>query len=157
MDVDMSTDQTSSSALVRGRVRRFPRGQPFTLRRFDNLGLAYSVVGEAIAKLVRAGELERVFRGVYMRPKVSRFAGRVLPSADTTSISALSPRLLAPRSNQFRSDQASNTMAITASSMPRSTALDAKSHGDDVPERSRILAPAAPSGCPPAPPAVRLR
>lgn len=72
--------------LVRRRVKRFPKGYPFTLKRFDILGAtARGAVEKAIARMVQSSELERVCRGVYMRPKSSRFVGRVRPSPETVA------------------------------------------------------------------------
>ena len=68
--------------LVRRRVKRYPKGYPFTLKRFDLLGAtARGGVEKAIARMVRSSELERVCRGVYMRPKQSKYTGKnVRPS-----------------------------------------------------------------------------
>ena len=62
------------------RVRCLPKGQPFSIRRFAALGTR-GAVSKAIARLVSRGELERVHRGIYMRPKSSRYVARVRPSA----------------------------------------------------------------------------
>lgn len=62
------------------QVKYLPKGRPFSSRRFAGLG-SRSAVGKAIARLVSAGELERITRGIYMRPKISPYVGRVRPSA----------------------------------------------------------------------------
>ncbi|WP_092433600.1 DUF6088 family protein [Geopseudomonas sagittaria] len=62
------------------QVKYLPKGRPFSSRRFAGLG-SRSAVGKAIARLVIAGELERITRGIYMRPKISPYVGRVRPSA----------------------------------------------------------------------------
>jgi hypothetical protein len=78
----MNTGKVPVAQAVRTVVKRLPKGRPFSLRRFDKLGAsARGAVEKAIARLVDAGELERVYRGVYMRPKSTRFVGRVRPSA----------------------------------------------------------------------------
>ena len=68
------------STRIAQRVKRLPKGQPFSIRRFAALGTR-SAVSKAIARLVSRGELERVHRGIYMRPKSSRYVARVRPSA----------------------------------------------------------------------------
>ena len=68
------------STRIAQRVKRLPKGQPFSIRRFAALGTR-SAVSKAIAHLVSRGELERVHRGIYMRPKSSRYVARVRPSA----------------------------------------------------------------------------
>lgn len=61
------------------QVKYLPKGRPFSSRRFAGLG-SHSAVGKAIARLVSTGELERITRGIYMRPKISPYVGRVRPS-----------------------------------------------------------------------------
>ncbi len=39
-----------------------------------------AAVDKALSRLVESGGLERIVRGIYMRPKVSKYAGRVRPS-----------------------------------------------------------------------------
>ncbi|WP_455230432.1 DUF6088 family protein [Geopseudomonas aromaticivorans] len=62
------------------QVKYLPKGRPFSSRRFVGLG-SRSAVGKALARLVSAGELERITRGIYMRPKISPYVGSVRPSA----------------------------------------------------------------------------
>lgn len=61
------------------QVKYLPKGRPFSSQRFSGLG-SRSAVGRAIGRLVSAGELERITRGIYMRPKISPYVGRVRPS-----------------------------------------------------------------------------
>lgn len=70
----------SVAASIANRIKHMPKGKPFSIERFAQEGSRASVE-KAISRLVMAGVLERVFRGVYMRPKVSRFVGRIKPSA----------------------------------------------------------------------------
>lgn len=70
----------SVSTRVSQRVKRLPKGQPFCIRRFAKLGTS-GAVSKAIARMVNRGELERVHRGIYMRPKSSLYVARVRPSA----------------------------------------------------------------------------
>ncbi|WP_238474348.1 DUF6088 family protein [Pseudomonas cavernae] len=75
------TDRALSvSTRIAQRVKHLPKGQPFSIRRFAELG-ARGAVSKAIALLVNRGELERVYRGIYMRPKSSRYVARVRPNA----------------------------------------------------------------------------
>ena len=76
----LSTDQAQSvSARIAQRVKRLPKGQPFSIRRFTGLGTK-NAVSKAIARLVNRGELERVYRGIYMRPKPGRYVVRARPN-----------------------------------------------------------------------------
>ena len=63
--------------LVMQRVKRLRKGRPFSIRDFAELGTS-TAISKAVAKLVRRDELERVCRGIYMRPKYSQYSGRAL-------------------------------------------------------------------------------
>ncbi len=69
----MSTTET-----VRTRIRRLPRGKPFTSSRFLKHG-PRGAVDRALSRLVAEGEIERLARGVFVRPRKSRFVGTVMP------------------------------------------------------------------------------
>lgn len=67
---------------IANHIKYLPKGKPFTLDRFIEAGSRASV-DKALSRLVQAGTLERVTRGVYMRPKMSRYVGKVRPSPTT--------------------------------------------------------------------------
>lgn len=71
-----SHSEQSVSHLVTQRVKRLRRGRPFSIRCLAELGSS-SAISKAVAQLVRGGELVRVYRGIYMRPKTSQYTGRV--------------------------------------------------------------------------------
>ena len=71
-----SHSEQSVSHLVTQRVKRLRRGRPFSIRCLAELGSS-SAISKAVAQLVRGGELVRVCRGIYMRPKTSQYTGRV--------------------------------------------------------------------------------
>ncbi|WOI75553.1 DUF6088 family protein [Pseudomonas aeruginosa] len=71
-----SHSEQSVSHLVTQRVKRLPRGRPFSIRCLAELGSS-SAISKAVAQLVLRGELVRVYRGIYMRPKTSQYTGRV--------------------------------------------------------------------------------
>jgi hypothetical protein len=76
----LSTDKVQSvSVQVAQRVKRLPKGQPFSIRRFKGFGTK-NAISKAIARLVNRGELERVYRGIYMRPKPGRYVARARPN-----------------------------------------------------------------------------
>lgn len=70
----------SIAARIAQRIKYLPRGTPFSIERFTHEG-SRAAVDKALSRLTSAGQLERVARGVYMRPKISRYAGHVQPSA----------------------------------------------------------------------------
>lgn len=63
---------------IKQRVLRMQRGEPFTNTRFLKLG-SRSAVDKALSRLVEEGVIQRVARGVFVRPKKSRFIGSVMP------------------------------------------------------------------------------
>lgn len=63
---------------IKQRVLRMQRGEPFTNTRFLKLG-SRSAVDKALSRLVEEGVIQRVARGVFVRPKKSRFIGNVMP------------------------------------------------------------------------------
>lgn len=76
----LSEDQPRSvSARVALRIRYLPKGRPFSISRFDGLGTK-NAVSKAVARLIKRGELERVYRGIYMRPKAGRYFAKVHPN-----------------------------------------------------------------------------
>jgi hypothetical protein len=64
---------------VRTRLEGMPPGEPFPTSAFLDLG-ARATIDQALARLVKAGVIERLARGVFARPKENRFVGKMLPS-----------------------------------------------------------------------------
>jgi len=63
---------------IRNRIETLPRGAPFTTREFSGIG-ARASVDQALSRLTRSGHIARVARGVFVRPKESRYVGTVPP------------------------------------------------------------------------------
>lgn len=63
---------------IRQHVEALPQAQPVTSKEFMAFG-SRAAVDQALTRLVRKGELSRVARGVYMRPKRSPYVGEVPP------------------------------------------------------------------------------
>ncbi|MFZ9478269.1 MAG: DUF6088 family protein, partial [Steroidobacteraceae bacterium] len=70
---------TKTAELIRQRIEAMPIGEPFTPTAFLECGTRASV-DQTLSRLVKAGSIERVTRGVFVRPEVSRFVGKVSPS-----------------------------------------------------------------------------
>ncbi len=68
----------SIAETIRSRVLRVRRGEPFTNTRFLKLGSRASV-DKTMSRLVDEGVIQRLARGVFVRPKKSRFIGSVMP------------------------------------------------------------------------------
>ena len=63
---------------IRAGIRKLPKGKPFTSERFLKHG-SHSAVDRTLSRLVERGEIQRLARGVFVRPRTSRFVGTVLP------------------------------------------------------------------------------
>ena len=63
---------------LRTRIRALPRGKPFASSRYFGLG-PRGAVDRALSRFVQQGEIERLARGVFVRPRKSRFVGNVFP------------------------------------------------------------------------------
>jgi hypothetical protein len=70
----------SVSALVANRLSRMKRGVPFSIENFYSLGTTTSVQ-KAMSRLTKEGEVARVAKGIYSRPKP-------LPSIPSIKITA---------------------------------------------------------------------
>lgn len=64
---------------IRQHIEAMPVGEPFTPAAFLECGTRASV-DQTLARLVKAGVIERVTRGVFVLPEISRFVGKVSPS-----------------------------------------------------------------------------
>lgn len=74
---DMNTP-IKTAELIRQRIEAIPIGQPFTPAAFLECGTR-AAVDQTLSRLIKAGAIERAARGVFVRPEVSRFVGKVLP------------------------------------------------------------------------------
>ena len=68
----------STAKAVRAAIGKLPRGRPFTAARFAGHG-ARGAVERALSRLVGEGAIQRLARGVFVRPRTSRFVGTVAP------------------------------------------------------------------------------
>ncbi len=68
----------STARAIRASLCKLPKGKPFTSERFLKHG-SRSAVDRTLSRLVGQGEIQRVARGVFVRPRTSRFVGTVFP------------------------------------------------------------------------------
>lgn len=66
--------------LVQNQLNRIPRGKPFTMTSFRR-EVSYTNVRQVLSRLVKAGEIMRATRGIYVRPKEVPYLGKVLPGS----------------------------------------------------------------------------
>ena len=67
----------STAQAVQAHIARLPKGKPFIGERFLEHG-SRGAVDRALSRLAAGGEIQRLARGVFVRPKTSRFVGTVL-------------------------------------------------------------------------------
>jgi len=70
----------STAETIRKHVLRIRRGEPFTNTRLLKLGSRASV-DKTLSRLVDEGVIQRIARGVFVRPRENRFIGSVMPDA----------------------------------------------------------------------------
>jgi hypothetical protein len=63
---------------IQHQIAKVPLGEPFTNSRFLRLG-SRAAVDKTLSRLVEEGAIQRLARGVFVRPKQSRFVGNVMP------------------------------------------------------------------------------
>lgn len=63
---------------LRKHIELIAQGEPFTSKACLALG-PRAAVDQALARLVRAGQIARVTRGVFVKPRSNRFVGNVMP------------------------------------------------------------------------------
>ena len=68
----------TTTEAIRNRISAIEVGEPFTSTQFNALGTRASV-DQTLSRLVKKGEITRVSRGVFVRPKRSRYVGEVMP------------------------------------------------------------------------------
>ncbi|MEX2501958.1 MAG: DUF6088 family protein [Trueperaceae bacterium] len=88
----------NTSERVQATVRRLPRGKPLTLETFKRCGSSTSV-RQAVSRLAKRGELVRVIKGVYARPKPVRHlrsAALLAPESVAKVIAKQNGEMLAP-------------------------------------------------------------
>ncbi|MBT9586530.1 type IV toxin-antitoxin system AbiEi family antitoxin domain-containing protein [bacterium] len=72
---------------IRRRVGQYPLGEPFSVSEMRTLGQR-AAVDQALSRLARTGEIHRVARGFYARPKISPVLGPLSVSAPKVALAA---------------------------------------------------------------------
>lgn len=75
----------SIEAQVLSKVKRKPRGVLFFVDSFAAITNA-KTVNKALERLVKSGELERIATGIYVRPIIDDYIGKVLPSIEKIAV-----------------------------------------------------------------------
>lgn len=67
--------------LVKNQLNRIPKGIPFTIQSIT-ANASYGNARQVLSRLVKAGEIMRATRGLYVRPKEVPYLGKVLPGSE---------------------------------------------------------------------------
>ena len=86
--VAVTSPRVSAMQAVRAAVARRTPGEPFTVQELLTEG-SRAAVDQALTRLVRAGEVERVTRGVYAVPRVNATLGRRVPVSAEVAAEAI--------------------------------------------------------------------
>lgn len=74
--------------LVREKAQQFPLGEPFSVKEMRGVG-SRAAVDQALSRLTKMGEIQRVARGFYARPKTSPALGTLsVPGAKVAQAAA---------------------------------------------------------------------
>ncbi|CAM3463260.1 conserved hypothetical protein [Xenorhabdus nematophila ATCC 19061] len=65
------------SQSIKQRIYGYQSGELFTSESFLTLG-SRTAIDKTLSRLVEKKEIERIARGVFTKPKVNRFIGKVL-------------------------------------------------------------------------------
>jgi len=63
---------------IRKHIKSIKKGKPFTSSRFLKLG-SRAAMDKAVSRLVEEGSIQRLSRGVFVRPETSPFIGNIMP------------------------------------------------------------------------------
>jgi predicted transcriptional regulator of viral defense system len=70
---------------VLDKIKRSSRGTLFFVDNFTKIANAKSA-NKALERLVNSGEIERVTQGIYVRPVIDNYIGKVLPSIEQIAV-----------------------------------------------------------------------
>lgn len=68
-----------TATLIYKKIENIPEGEPFTSTQFLGLG-ARASIDQALSRLCKKVFIVRVTRGIFVRPIVSQYVGKVMPS-----------------------------------------------------------------------------
>lgn len=68
------------------KIKRSPKGALFFVDSFTKISNAKSA-NKALERLVKSGKIERVAQGIYVRPVIDKYIGKVLPGIEEIAVS----------------------------------------------------------------------
>jgi hypothetical protein len=70
---------------VLAKIKHKPRGTVFFVDSFANISNA-KAVNKALERLVKSNEIDRIAQGIYVRPVIDNYIGKVLPSIEDIAV-----------------------------------------------------------------------
>ena len=127
---------TSVADRIISRVRAHPQGaRAFTPKDFLDLG-GRAAIDQALSRLVKAGELRKISRGLYDRPRHSKILGGDAPASLDAVVAAVSRRA---KTAVIRDDlAAANAMGLTTAVPVRANYVAARKIGDVAIDRRTV-------------------
>lgn len=77
-DMFTGTQTSNTARLIRQRIENAKPGEPFTSAELLDCGTRASI-DQNLSRLVKSGAIERVARGVFVKPEINRYVGKVAP------------------------------------------------------------------------------
>lgn len=69
----------TTAEAIRKQIEGIPIGEPFTSTQFTGVGRR-AAMDQVLSRMVKHGQIARVARGIFVRPKESKYAGPVTPA-----------------------------------------------------------------------------
>jgi len=66
---------------IRDSIKKLPAGKAFTIKRFHRLGTNDNV-RKILSRMAKSGQIRRVARGIFAKPKKAPYIGEVLPTSE---------------------------------------------------------------------------
>lgn len=92
----MKRESNSVAGQVQRRIQEIPLGEPFTPSDLSHLGTRANI-DQVLSRMTKAGQIERITRGVYLKRRTSKYVQKVSPGAEKIA------RAIVASSNQVMS------------------------------------------------------
>jgi hypothetical protein len=83
----MKSGTQSTARAVETYVEERPAGEPFATSELLGLGTR-AAIDQALSRLAKAGTIERLASGIYVRSRVSKYVGKVVPTPEEVAHAA---------------------------------------------------------------------
>lgn len=82
---------------IREHIKKVPRGKPIVTASLNGIASPANI-RQALSRMVKVGEIERIARGIFVRPKKNLYLGKVLPASKeiAETIARTSGEIIAP-------------------------------------------------------------